>query len=211
LAHAVRKFDSARGVRLVTYANYWIRAYILDYVTKSWSIVTGAARPRSSFRIRRERARAVNILGEGEAADALAAERLGMTPDHLRRMLHRLEGRDQPLDTTQGENDPRTPLDTLSAPDDQERSLSDHQLEITIQRIVRQALSVLDSRERFIIERRLMADRGRALALADIGRCLGVSPERARQLEARAKRKLRSRISAMEDNTVSDLLGRGVG
>ena len=76
-----------------------------------------------------------------------------------------------------------------------------------MKRVVGQALAGLDSRERFIAERRLMADGKEALPLADIGRQFGVSRERARQLETRAKRKLRGRITATAVPAIADWLG----
>jgi RNA polymerase sigma-32 factor len=86
-------------------------------------------------------------------------------------------------------------LDTLVSPgNDQEQQVGDHETRINVQELVRDSLKHLDKRERYIVEKRLMADREDELSLAEIGRRLGVSRERARQLEARARRKLRGRI-----------------
>jgi RNA polymerase sigma-32 factor len=111
-------------------------------------------------------------------------------------MLRRLETRDVSLDAKLFSDSAATLLDTLESQEhDQEQVLGATELRDRQVYAVRSALSALDGRERFIVESRLMADAEDALSLAEIGRRLGVSRERARQLEERAKRKLRSRIS----------------
>src|SRR6187402_2734452 len=69
VVHALGKFDPERGIRFVTYAAHWVRAYILDHVIKSWSMVGGGSGPLRSkmfFKLRRERAMVSNLLGEGD-------------------------------------------------------------------------------------------------------------------------------------------------
>lgn len=200
VVHALGKFDPARGIRFVTYAAHWVRAYILDHVIKSWSMVGGGSGPLRSrlfFKLRRERVRAVNLMGEGEAADRMVAERVGVTPDELRKLVNRLEARDVSLDLKVIDDSPVRLVDLLPAPDDQERSLFELEVGGSVKSAVSRAVSELDPRERYIAEHRLMADPAEELSLAEIGRCLGVSRERARQLEARTKRKLKSRIPAL--------------
>ena len=202
-----------RGIRFVTYAAHWVRAYILDHVIKSWSMVGGGSGPLRSrlfFRLRRERVRAVNLMGEGEAADRMVAERVGVTPDELRKMMHRLEARDVSLDVKVLDESPVRLVDLLPAPDDQERSLLEHQVDGSMRRAVARAVSALDPRERYIAEHRLMADPNEELSLAEIGRSLGVSRERARQLEARTKRKLRSSIPALGSPAVAEWIANSI-
>jgi RNA polymerase sigma-32 factor len=196
LVHALGKFDVSRGYRFMTYARHWIRAYVIDYVLRTWSLVrtgSGALRSKLFFKLRRERMRVVNALGEGEAADRLLAERLDLSPAELTSMLGRLEGRDLSLDVPQPDGQPSL-SERLFAPDDQERTLAELQIRAMLKDVVRSAVGKLDDRERFIVEHRLMADREEALSLAEMGRRLGVSRERARQLEERAKKKLRGQI-----------------
>lgn len=197
LVRALDKFDPERGIRFMTYATYWIRAYVIDYVIRSWSLVgagSGALRSRHFFKLRRERSRVSNLLGEGEAAEQALAERVGVKASRLGSMLRRLDARDVSLDVPSSEGAP--PLaDRLPAPDDVETNLALRQSLELVRQPIRSAVASLDARERYIVEHRLMADAEDELSLAQIGRNLGVSRERARQLEERVKKKLRARIA----------------
>jgi RNA polymerase sigma-32 factor len=207
VVHALGKFEPERGIRFVTYAAHWVRAYILEHVIKSWSMVGGGSGPLRSrlfFKLRRERVRAVNLLGEGEAADQAVAERIGVSPSELRKLVQRLEARDVSLDVTVLDDSPVRFVDMLPAPDDQERSLFERQVGRSMKDAVARAVSELDARERYIAEHRLMAEGAEELSLAEIGRRLGVSRERARQLEDRTKRKLRSRIPVLGSPVVKE-------
>jgi RNA polymerase sigma-32 factor len=201
VVHALKKFQPDRGNRFVTYAAYWIRAYVLNYVIRSWSLVgagSGALRSKMFFRLRREKVRVLNLVGDGEAADELLAQRLGMKQDQVQAMLRRLESRDLSLDAKVFDDSATTVVDTLVAPgQDQEQSLATNGLRDRLRGAVRDAILVLDDRERFIVEKRLMADPEDELSLAELGRRLGVSRERARQLEARAKKKLKGRLESL--------------
>lgn len=203
LAYALTKFNPARGTRFVTYATYWIRAYILNYVIYSWSLVgagSGPLRSKLFFRLRREWARAENLVGDKQEAARLLGERLGEPEDKVRAMTERLEMRDVSLDTVLFDDSGTTMLDTLvSEGVNQEEAISKEQERERMEQSVYGALDELDPRERFIVESRLMADYEDMLSLADIGRKLGVSRERARQLEARAKRKLQERLDHLRD------------
>lgn len=201
VVHALRKFDPERGNRFVTYAAYWIRAYILNYIIRSWSLVgvgSGALRSKMFFKLRRERVRITNLVGEGEEADELLAQRFDMNRAQVVRMVRRLEARDVSLDSKVFDDSMTALVDTLpSANRDQEMAYVDGEVREQVTDAVRCAISVLDPRERYIVVNRMMADGEDELSLAEIGRRLGVSRERARQLEARAKRKLRARITEL--------------
>lgn len=201
LVHALDKFEPGRGHRFVTYAAYWIRAYVLNYIIRSWSLVgvgSGALRSKMFFKLRRERVRITNLVGEGEEASQMLAKQLNVTPDKLADMMGRLELRDVSLSARVFDDSATTLGDTLAdTTSDQEQNVASSQMRKIIQQAVRDALGGLDNRERYIAEKRLMADAEEQMSLAEIGRRLGVSRERARQLEARAKRKLAHRISEL--------------
>ncbi len=203
VVHALKKFQPDRGNRFVTYAAYWIRAYVLNYVIRSWSLVgagSGALRSKMFFRLRREKVRVLNLVGDGEAADDLLAQRLGLSVDQVQAMLRRLEARDVSLDAKVFDDSGTALLDTLAAPgQDQEQALATRGLRDRLRDAVKEAVEELDERERFIVEQRLMADPEDELSLAELGRRLGVSRERARQLEARAKKKLRGRLETLAE------------
>ena len=198
IVHAIRKYDPERGNRFVTYAAYWIRAYILNHVIHSWSLVgvgSGPLRSKMFFRLRRERARIAGLVGEGERADAMLAEKFNAPAEKVLEMARRLEARDVSLDAKVFEDGARALVDTLVADEqDQEERLARAEESARLRNALTQAVQELDPRERYIVEARMMADPDDELSLAEIGRRLGVSRERARQLEARAKRKLRDRL-----------------
>jgi RNA polymerase sigma-32 factor len=198
VVHALRKFEPKRGNRFVTYAAYWIRAYVLGYVIRSWSLVgvgSGALRSKLFFKLRRERTRIMNLIGDADRADELLAEKFGVSPDQISTMIRRLETRDLSLDGKVFDDSATSLVDTLVSPYlDSESNLSSDESRDELKLAVRRAVQDLDPRERYIVENRMMADAEDELSLAEIGRRLGVSRERARQLEERAKRKLRHRM-----------------
>ena len=210
LVHALKKFEPERGNRFVTYAAYWIRAYVLNYVIRSWSLVgvgSGALRSKLFFKLRRERVRVINLLGDKDKADEALAIQFKVPKEQLVNMVRRLESRDVSLDSQVFDDSATTLVDTLVSPDpSQEHGVLSDQRQTMVKRTVRSALEVLDPRERLIVEKRLLADSDDELSLAELGRRLGVSRERARQLEERAKRKLRSRISEISRVEGVDLM-----
>lgn len=195
---AARKFDPDRGVRFVTYAGYWIRAYVLDAVVRSTSMVgggTGPLRSKLFFRLRRERARVSSMTADPQERIEMMAESFNVTPERMREMLRRLDSRDVSLDTHVFDDSDTTMVDTLvDDGETQEKQLSDARHQGALEQALGSALSQLDKRERFIVERRIMSDD--EMSLAAIGRQLGVSRERARQLEARAKKKLKKSLDS---------------
>jgi RNA polymerase sigma-32 factor len=202
---AARKFDAERGTRFVTYAGYWIRALVLDLVVRSSSMVgagSGPLRSKLFFRLRRERARVANLASDATERNEMMAERFETTPEKMEEMLRRLDARDVSLDTTVYPDSGVTMVETLESDGiDQETALSESEREHNVREKLEAALGQLDQRERFIVEQRYMGEK--EVSLAAIGRKLGVSRERARQLEARAKQKLRQRLEALELDLVA--------
>lgn len=200
LLEAVRRFEPSRNLRFKTYAVYWIRAYIVDHLLREWSIVGGGTGPlvsRTFFRLRRERAKLEMQLGEGDASiDATLASRFHTTEDAIRSMSQRVGSRDTSLDVSAHQEGGPTLLDTLRDPSsDPEQITASAERDAFVRGVVGRVWKALDPRERLIVEERLLADDD-DVSLADLGRRLGVSRERVRQLEARTKSKLRSAFEA---------------
>jgi RNA polymerase sigma-32 factor len=194
LARALDRFDIDRETRFVTYAAYWIRSYIVDHALRTWSIVrdhSGALNSRHFFWLRRERAKLV-ALGEGEV-EAKLAERMGRSRRGVAAMLMGVDRRDlsleSPVDGTTALQD-RFPAPGESA----ETQVFGRERRELASAVVRGALAGLDARERRIVRERLMQSKEERASLAELAVELGVSRERVRQIEVRAKRKIREDV-----------------
>jgi RNA polymerase sigma-32 factor len=193
LLEAVKRFDPERGRRFMTYGAYWIRAYILAYVLKSWSLVgvgTGPLQSKLFFRLQRERARLAARQGTRPDNDRRLARKFGTTEERIRDMQGRLDARDQSLDALVFRDGHATALDLLATDArGPEAELEVEERNLMVRERLGRVMRVLDERETYIVETRLLAEDQRTLA--DIGRTLGLSRERVRQLESRIKQKLR--------------------
>ena len=204
LCEAVRRFDPSRNLRFMTYAAYWIRAYVLAHVLKQWSMVgvgTGPLQSKLFFRMARERARITTALGaEGtpSAVEERLAAKFGTTVERIRDMTGRLEAKDSSLDQAAWKDGAETQLDRLA--DDrgegQEESFERLQRDSIVRARVSGISRTLSPRERYILTRRLLCDEQDTLA--EIGRHLNLSRERVRQIEDRLKLKLRRALPEFE-------------
>jgi RNA polymerase sigma-32 factor len=204
LLEAVRRFEPERNLRFKTYAIYWIRAYVVEHLLREWSIVgggTGALVSRTFFRLRRERARLESQLGENDGSiDGTLAKRFHTSEESIRTMTQRVGSRDTSLDASANGEGP-TLLDMLSDPTvDPERQTVEAQRNAFVRSVVDDALESFDPREKLIVKTRLFTEDDE-LSLADLGRKLGVSRERVRQLEERTKSKLRNAFEAMTNRS----------
>jgi RNA polymerase sigma-32 factor len=197
---ALSKFDRTRGLRFMSYASFWVRARMLAHVLSSFSLVggqSGAFRSKAFFKLRRERARISTLVGEGEEADLMLAQSLGVSVDKVRVLVRQLEARDVSLDATPFDDSRASLLDRLASPEPaSEEVVSRAQERQRLQAAVGDAVARLGERERFIVKRRLLADEEDELSLVEMGKHLGVSRERVRQLEVRAKRRLSECLAA---------------
>jgi RNA polymerase sigma-32 factor len=211
LMKAVQKFDPDKGIRLISYAVWWIRAYIQNYILKSWSLVklgTTQAQRKLFFSLARTKREIEKLSGhtEGTPDARRIAKKLRVKPSEVLEMEQRMEGRDLSLDAPMGEDGGNSHVDFVVSRDiGQDEELGDRQEQAIVSSRVESALARLDMRERFIIEKRVMSDK--PMTLKELGRHFGFSRERARQLEIRAKEKLKQELAAL----VGDLAFEGVG
>lgn len=211
LLQAVQKYDPYRGVKLSTYAAWWIRAYILKFILNNWRLVkvgTTQAQRKLFFNLNKERER---LAREGFAPDAkLLAERLDVTEQDVTEMQQRLRSSDMSLDAPvgghQGEENGPSHLDFISGgerPDDSVEATE-------FSRLLRQKLEAfgarLEGREKTLFEERLLAET--PLTLHEIGEKYGISRERARQLEKRLTDKLKDYLQAELGEAIDIATGR---
>ncbi|HYP86934.1 MAG TPA: sigma-70 family RNA polymerase sigma factor [Polyangiaceae bacterium] len=209
LVDALLKFDPERGVRFGSYAKHWIRAYMFAYVIRSRVSVGGSAgliRSQLFFKLRRERARMNSLLGEGHDADEALAKRLEISVVRLRSLLARLDCREVSLDAPPTREAPPCVPEPLVWSSDPEQVYFQDQRRGVLAAAVHDALTSLDARERFIVEKRLMAAPAEELTLAQLAEGLGVSSERVRQIEGRAMRKLKASTAIGRNQQLSDWL-----
>jgi len=203
LVKALSKFDPERAIRFGTYAKHWVRAHILACVSRSLNGVGGTkgVRPRLFFKLRRERARIRALLGEGIEADEALAQRMNLSGAQLSRLLEALDVRSVSLDAPPGAEQNERLSDTLPSGDNLEEQYFHSQRRDVATSAVATALGVLDARERFIAEHRILVAPTEELSLLEIAGVLHMSRERARQLEARTKHKL-GRSRAIQRNSL---------
>jgi RNA polymerase sigma-32 factor len=203
LMHAVRKFDPDRGYRLITYAVWWIRAYIQSYLLRAFSLVkmgTTQAQRRIFFRLGAAKNRLEQSLGadmvllsESERHTELARV-LGVKESDISEMEMRMSARDFSLDLALEDAGDTTYLDVLPDEDSEtsEALVARREIDEGINADLAEALKALSGREREVIELRYLSDD--PPTLREVGARWGVSRERARQIEAAAREKLKKHL-----------------
>jgi RNA polymerase sigma-32 factor len=206
LMQAVKRFDPERGFRLATYAMWWIRASIQEYVLRSWSLVklgTTSAQKKLFFNLRKAKAR-IGALEEGDLHPAYVeriANDLGVTEAEVISMNRRLSGGDASLNATVS-NDGEGAMqwqDWLE--DDDANQAADYEArdELEARRsLLTEALDALDAREQDILTKRRLIEKPQTLE--DLSAQYSVSRERIRQIEVRAFEKLQLRMQALAED-----------
>jgi RNA polymerase sigma-32 factor len=200
LMQAVKRFDPEKGFRLATYAMWWIRASIQEYILRSWSLVklgTTSAQKKLFFNLRKAKAR-IGALEEGDLRPENVkqiAHDLGVTEEEVVSMNRRLSGGDASLNAMVGsEGDSATQWqDWLEDEDADQATAFEERDELDARReLLAEAMSVLTDRERDVLMQRRLQDE--VVTLEDLSAQYDVSRERIRQIEVRAFEKLQKRM-----------------
>ncbi|MGM0585285.1 MAG: RNA polymerase sigma factor RpoH [Pseudomonadota bacterium] len=200
LMQAVKRFDPEKGFRLATYAMWWIRASIQEYILRSWSLVkmgTTAAQKKLFFNLRKAKSR-IGALEEGDMRPENVeniARNLGVTKDEVISMNRRLSGGDASLNAplkADGEGSAEWQDWLADESADQAAELAEKDELESRRELLMAAMEELNERERHILtERRLKDD---PVTLEDLSKVYGVSRERVRQIEVRAFEKLQKKM-----------------
>jgi len=200
LMMAVKKFNPHRGIRLISYAIWWIRAYIRNYIMSAWSLVkigTTQVQRKLFYKLSETKNALRNRFGTDNDAGA-AAGRLNVAEQDVEEMETRLMG-EVSLDNNINEGEDLTILETIAdARKNQEELLGELQEELSLKQRVALAVAGLNEKERYIIENRVTSDS--PLTLQEIADHFSVSRERIRQIEERMLAKLRLQLTS--DSTV---------
>jgi RNA polymerase sigma-32 factor len=196
LMMAVRKFDPYKGVRLISYAVWWIRAYVQNFIVSNWSLLkigTTQAQKKLFFKLNQAKSAIKSMLGHDSLHEAAIV--LDVKESEVREMDQRMRG-DCSLDAELEAGSGHSMLDSLSdGRRSQEELLSDHQEAAILQKEVARAMEKLNDKERYIIERRVAAEEPETLQ--EIAEHFAISRERVRQIEEGARKKLRNLLTPL--------------
>ncbi len=200
LMHAVKKFDPYKGYRLISYAVWWIRAYIQNYIIRSWSMVkigTTQAQRKLFFKLNRAK-KELEAMSERNPEFREIAESLNVKEIDVEEMGLRLSNRDVSLNAYLNDEEDATYLDFLTYQgEDQETELIRKEEMELVQKNISGAMEKLNERESFIVRNRIMADE--PMTLQEVGDHYNITRERARQIEKQALKKLQLALPCVQE------------
>lgn len=192
LMMAVKKFNPYKGYRFISYAIWWIRAYIQNFIIKTWSLVkigTTQAQKKLFYKIGKVR-KALELGGADEKKYDRLAKDLDVAKEDIMEMEQRMSSRDLSLDAPFDEGQELTHLELLREDSlNQEEAIAEEEEKKIREREVQNAMKRLNEKEVYVIKNRIMAED--PLTLQEIGDHLKLSRERVRQIESEALKKLR--------------------
>jgi RNA polymerase sigma-32 factor len=200
LMMAVKKFNPYKGYRFISYAIWWIRAYIQNFIIKTWSLVkigTTQAQKKLFYKIGKVR-KALEAEGAVEKKYEHLAKDLDVTKEDIIEMQQRMSSRDLSLDAPFDEGQELTHLDLLREDSlNQEEAIAQEEEKKIREKEVQNAMKRLNEKEVFVIQNRIMAED--PLTLQQIGDHLKLSRERVRQIESEALKKLKKEFSTRSE------------
>src|SRR3972149_4776312 len=200
LMMAVKKFNPYKGYRFISYAIWWIRAYIQNFIIKTWSLVkigTTQAQKKLFYKIGKIR-KALESNGENEKKYELLARDLDVAKEDIVEMEQRMSSRDLSLDAPFDEGQELTHLDLLKEETpNQEEALAQAEEKKIREHEVQNAMKRLNEKEVYVLQNRIMAEE--PLTLQQIGDHLKLSRERVRQIESEALKKLKREFSTRSE------------
>jgi RNA polymerase sigma-32 factor len=196
LMMAVKKFNPYKGYRFISYAVWWIRAYIQNYIIRTWSLVkigTTQAQKKLFYKIGKVR-KALESNQGSEKKYEMLAKHLDVPKEDIIEMEQRMSSRDLSLDSTFDEDHELTHLDLLQEDrlNQEELLAQEEEKRIGEQKVIH-AMKRLSEKEMYVIKNRIMADE--PLTLQEIGNQLKLSKERVRQIESEALKKLKKEMN----------------
>jgi RNA polymerase sigma-32 factor len=200
LMMAVRKFNPYKGFRLISYAVWWIRAYIQNFIISTWSLLkigTTQAQRKLFFKLNQAKSAIKNMIGEDDLP--ATSQALEVKESEIVEMEQRMRG-DFSLDSEMADGEGSTLLETLAdSRMNQEEALAENQEAARLEREVSSIMARLNEKERFVIERRVTAEE--PLTLQEIADHFSISRERVRQIEEGALKKMKSFLSPLVTQT----------
>lgn len=196
LMHAVREFNPYKGTRLITYAVWWIRGYIQEYLMRQYSMVrigTTQTQRKLFYQLQKQKHALDNLSRNPDYA--LLSSKLGVTEEELTEMAQRMSGRDVSLDRPVGGDESSTRLGDLQK-DEASEPLDERLAQAEMLSLLKEKIDVLrpqlNEREKILLEERLLADE--PLTLQEIGEKYGITREAVRQAETRLMKKIKDQM-----------------